>query len=137
MATVAVIRQLPWNGALAWVVASVALALLGIGARAILMPEAAAAGFGVPLSGGEGLIYVQAFGARNVGLSLFASAMIALDQRRVLGVLFICAAVIAMLDGLIVAGHLGFGLGVVRPGVIALLLLFVAAFLLRRNSQAS
>ena len=131
-AVAALTRQLPWKGPLAWVVALVALALLAIGARAMWIPSQAAAGFGVPLSGGEGLIYVQAFGARNIGLSLFALTMVALDQRCALGVLFVCAALIATLDGLIVATHLGLGLGLARPGAIALFLLVVGALLLRR-----
>jgi hypothetical protein len=128
-------RQLPWKGPLAWAVALVALALLAIGVRAMWMPSVAAAGFGVPLSGGEGLIYVQAFGARNIGLSLFALTMVALDQRLSLGVLFVCAALIATLDGLIVATHLGFGPGIARPGAIVLFLLVVAALLLRRVDE--
>jgi hypothetical protein len=124
-------RTLPWNGPLAWIVALVALALLAIGIRAMLAPSAAAAGFGVPLGGAEGLIYVQAFGARNIGLSLFALAMIALDQRRSLGVLFVCAALIAVLDGLILATRLGFGPGLVRHGAIAAVLVLLGVLQLR------
>jgi hypothetical protein len=127
-------RALPWNGRLVWVVALVALALLALGVRAMLAPLAAATGFGVPLGGAEGLIYVQAFGARNIGLSLFALAMIALDQRRALGVLFVCAALIATLDGLILATHLGFDLSLVRPGAIAVVLVVLGARLLRGST---
>ena len=130
-------RTLPWNGPLAWVVALVALALLAIGVRAMLAPSAAAAGFGVPLGGAEGLIYVQAFGARNVGLSLFALAMIGLDQRRALGVLFVCAALIAALDGLILATRLGFDPSLVRPGAIAVVLVVLGARLLRGSTLAA
>jgi hypothetical protein len=131
----ALTRQMPRNSPLTWVVTLIALALLAIGIRAVLMPAAAATGFGVPLSGGEGLVYVQAFGARNIGLSLLALTMIGLDQRRALGVLFVCSALIAMLDGLIVARHLGLSPGLVRPGAIALLLLVVGGFLLRGNTS--
>jgi hypothetical protein len=130
-------RQLRWNDPLAWIVSLVAPALLAIGVRAMLTPSAAAASFGVPLSAAEGLIYVQAFGARNIGLSLFVLAMIALDQRRALGVLFVCAALIAVLDGLILATHLGLGPGLGRPGAIAVVLVVVGSFLLRGNTPAA
>jgi Domain of unknown function (DUF4267) len=124
-------RTLSWDGPLAWIVALAALALLAIGIRAMLAPSAAAAGFGMPLGGAEGLIYVQAFGARNIGLSLFALVMIALDQRRPLGVLFVCAALIAVLDGLILATYLGFGPGLVRHGAIAAVLVLLGVLQLR------
>lgn len=90
-----------------WIALLASLAFLALGLRALLAPAGAAASFGLPLSGGEGLAFVQAFGARNVGLGLVGMALIALDGRRALAVLFLAAAVIAGLDFWIVASQVG------------------------------
>ena len=101
------LRSLPSNAASTWIAALAALAFLGLGLRALLAPTAAAASFGVPLASGDGLAFVRAFGARNIGLSLVALALIALDKRRGLAAVFCAAALIAALDFSIVATRAG------------------------------
>ncbi len=105
--THSVARALPFNAASTWVAAFAALVFLGLGLRALLEPAGAAAFFGVPLSGGDGLAFVRVFGARNVGLSVVALALILLDARLGLAALFFAAALIAGLDFSIVASQAG------------------------------
>ena len=101
------LRSLPSNAASTWIAALAALLFLGLGLRALLAPIAAATSFGVPLASGDGLAFVRAFGARNIGLSLVALALIALDKRRALAAVFCAAALIAALDFSIVATQAG------------------------------
>lgn len=101
------IRSLPSNAASTWIATLAALLFFGLGLRALVAPTAAAASFGVPLLSGDGLAFVRAFGARNIGLSLVALALIALDKRRGLAAVFCAAALIAALDFAIVATQAG------------------------------
>ena len=99
------VRTLPLNAASTWIAMVAALVFLALGLRALVAPVGAAAFFGVPVEEGPGLIFVQVFGARNVGLSVVALALIALDLRRGLAAVFLAAALIAGLDFSIVATH--------------------------------
>jgi len=107
------IRSLPSNAASTWIAVLAALVFLGLGLRALLAPTGAATSFGVPLASGDGLAFVRASGARNIGLSLVALALIVLDVRRGLAAVFCAAALIAALDFSIVATHIG-ALGAVK-----------------------
>ena len=107
------IRSLPSNAAATWIAILAALAFLGLGLRALLAPTGAAASFGVPVVSADGLAFVRAFGARNIGLSLIALTLVALDMRRGLAAVFCAAALIAALDFSIVATHSG-ALGAVK-----------------------
>jgi hypothetical protein len=101
------VRALPFNATSTWVAVAAAVIFLGLGLRALLAPIGAAAFFGVPLAGGDGLAFVQVFGARNIGLSLVALALIFLDARLGLAAVFFAAALIAGIDFSVVASHAG------------------------------
>lgn len=105
--TASPVRTLPLDAVSTWVAGLAAVAFLGIGLRAVLAPAGAAAFFGLPVQAADGLPFVRVFGARNVGLSLLALGLIALDSRAGLAALFLAAAVIAGLDTWIVWGHAG------------------------------
>jgi hypothetical protein len=137
MTATAIKRPLSWRSPMTWLAAIASLAFLAIGARAIVQPLAAAAGFGVPLDPGDGLVFVQAFGARNIGLSVFALLLLLLGQRRSLGLLFACGALIAALDAGIVAVHAGTAAGALRSAAIALVLLAIGAGLIRSASPTT
>jgi len=131
MSADAIARELAWTSPLTWVSLVVLLALFAIGVRAVLAPARASVAFGIPLAEGEDPAYVQAFGARNIGLGLFAALAIVLDEGRSVGVFFLCAAVIALIDAYIVSRHSGFGRSTARPLTIALVLVVIGGFLLR------
>ena len=101
------VRMLPLNTAATWIAALAALIFLALGVRALLAPAGAAAFFGLPVESADGLAFVRAFGARNIGLSLLALTLLALDMRLGLAALFFAAAVIAGLDFSIVATYVG------------------------------
>jgi hypothetical protein len=100
-------RALSWRAVTTWIAVLATMGFLAIGLRALLAPAGASASFGLPLSQGDGLAFVQAFGARNIALSLVGMALIALDGRRGLAALFLAGALIAALDFWIVANHVG------------------------------
>jgi len=124
-------RALPLNAASTWLAALAAIAFLALGVRALVAPAAAAASFGVPVDRGDGLAFVQAFGARNVGLSLVALASIALDLRLGLAALFFAAAVIAGVDFSIVATHEGVSNAAKHVGYVVALAAFGGWFVRR------
>lgn len=115
-------RALPWASPLLWASATLSLLLLAVGVRALIAPGQAAAGYGFPVSSPEAHVFVQAFGARNIGLSLFAIDAIVFDHRSSLAVLFLCAAGIAVIDAGILGQHLGWGAALIRPLAIAAVL---------------
>ncbi|WP_448044287.1 hypothetical protein [Bradyrhizobium liaoningense] len=56
---------------------------------------------------------------------------IVLDERRSVGIRFLCAAVIALINAYIVTEHLGLGPSIARPSIIALGLAVLGGFVLR------
>src|SRR5262245_24199695 len=90
-----------------WIAALAAVVFLALGVRALLAPADAAAFFGVPVHDHDGLAFVRVFGARNIGLSLVALALLALDMRMGLAAVFLATALIASLDFSVVALHAG------------------------------
>lgn len=73
-----------------------------IGLRCLLAPSGGARFFGVPVIDAGGESFVQAMGARNLGLALTAAALIATGMRAGLAGLIAAAALTAALDALIV-----------------------------------
>jgi hypothetical protein len=100
-------RTLPWSAVSTWLAILASLVFLALGMRALLTPAGAASSFGLPVPDASGLSFVRVFGARNIGLSLLALALIVLDIRIGLGVLFLAAGVIAGLDAWIVTSDAG------------------------------
>lgn len=127
-----IFRELPWRSAVTWIACLAVAGFLALGLRALLAPIGAAGSFGVPPPAGDGLAYVQAFGARNIGLALAGLALIVLDQRRSLAVLFLAGALIAGLDFSIVATHAGATQALKHLAYVAGLLGFGLWLMLRR-----
>ena len=126
------VRLLPLHAASTWIAAFAALVFLALGLRALLAPAGAAAFFGLPVTSPDGLAFVQVFGARNIGLSLVALALIALDLRLGLVAVFFAAALIAGLDFAVVATHAGPLRAAKHLGYVAALAAFGLWFALRR-----
>jgi len=80
-----------------------ALVFSGIGVHLLLAPGGGASFFGMPMSNPEGHAFVRTTGARNIGLSLTALALIALDARLGLAAMLVAASIIAGLDAAIVS----------------------------------
>lgn len=120
MTTVAA-RALPWRHPLTWTAVAAAALFFGLGLRAVLAPVAASGTFGVPLEGGDGLAYVQAFGARNMGLALTGLLLVVLDQRRAFAGLLAAAALVAAVDATAVGQHAGLAAAAKHLGYVAAL----------------
>lgn len=104
-----------------------ALAFLVLGLRGVFDPEGAANTFGIAISG-DGLAYMAATGARNVGLALLALAMVYFDLRRALAFLLIAAAIIAAFDFWIVWNAASFGKAAKHIGYVVFLFGFGVFF---------
>lgn len=100
-------RLLPWNAASTWIAAVATVVFFGLGMRAFLDPAGASSFFGIPVTDPSGLAFVQVYGARNMGLSLVALALLVLDVRRGVAAVFLAAALIAGLDFTVVATQSG------------------------------
>lgn len=93
--------------ALRFIAAALGLAFLSIGLREVFSPAGWDASYGVALAGSDGLDFVRAVGARNVGLSLVALAAAALGARSVMVCAYAATCVIAILDFGIVSAASG------------------------------
>jgi hypothetical protein len=100
-------RDLAWRSPLTIVLCLAGIAFLGLGMRTFFMPEAAAAYFGAPSGAPEALVFVKAYGARNIAIALLALTLVWLDQRRVLAALLALAALVAALDASVMFGYSG------------------------------
>ncbi len=101
-------RLLPVRSPLTILLLAASLVFLGRGLRTFFWPAAAAAFYGVPTVSADALVFVKAYGARNVAISLLALALIYLDAAAGVGVLLAAAALVAALDASIMQGHAGF-----------------------------
>ena len=80
-------RNLAWRSPLTIILVLAAVAFLGLGLRAFLIPEAASAFFGAPTTAPEAPVFVKAYGARNIAIALLALTLIRLDLRAPLAAL--------------------------------------------------
>jgi len=101
-------RILPWRAPLTLILVLASVVFLALGLRTFFFPVAASAFYGAPAQTPEALIFVKAYGARNIALSLLALTLIRLDHW--LGVVALLALVagVAGLDALIMHQHAGF-----------------------------
>lgn len=93
------LKELPSPSMLSRIVASIlALGFLVVGISEFLSPTGWDLSFGVPLTGGSGLSYIQALGARNTGLSLLALFTAITGMRAALASVFLIISLIAAMD---------------------------------------
>jgi Domain of unknown function (DUF4267) len=100
-------RDLQWRSPPTIVVAVASVLFLALGARTFFLPEAASAFFGAPATTPEALVFVKAYGARNIAIALTALALIRLDFRPGLVALLAFAALVAALDASVMYGFSG------------------------------
>ncbi|NUP08087.1 MAG: DUF4267 domain-containing protein [Polyangiaceae bacterium] len=87
--------------------------LVLIGARFLLVPEAAAEAFGVPMT--DLTAYPQAKGIRDLVFGVLLGTFFLMRERRAAAVLMLVGSVIAVADGFIVLAARG-----VQPGFLAI-----------------
>jgi Domain of unknown function (DUF4267) len=100
-------RDLQWRSPLTLILMLACILFLGLGARTFFLPEAASAFFGAPATSPEALVFVKAYGARNIAIALTALALIRLDFRPGLVALLAFAALVAALDASVMYGFSG------------------------------
>ena len=100
-------RLLSWSSVTTCMALIAAVAFLVLGLIALVSPTTSSTIFGVPVADGPGLAFVQAMGARTIGLALLAIALVILDLKAGLAALLVSAALIAGLDASIVGNQMG------------------------------
>jgi hypothetical protein len=91
-----------------WLSAFIALAIIAIGTRFWLSPHSAAGAFGVPVGPDPASgAYLSAKGTRDIASGLFTAIFIVNGQPRLLACFLLVAAVIPLVDMLIVLRHGG------------------------------
>ena len=96
------------GGAMKTTVALIGLALLAFGPTALLVPEVAAGGYGVPADTPEARAYLLATAARDVALGCWLLAMLGLGvSRRALAASVLAIALVAASDATILATYTG------------------------------
>jgi hypothetical protein len=87
---------------------AIAVAIIFIGCRFLLAPSTAAAAYGVP-AGAEphARAYLSAKGIRDIASGLFIAVLMAFGSAHALGWFMLAAAVIPIVDGVIVLHHGG------------------------------
>ncbi len=100
-------RNLAWRAPITIILAVASVAFLALALRTFLLPATAAAYYGVATDMPEALVFVKAYGARNIAISLSVMAFLWLDQRKALVVLLAGAALVAALDASIMFGQSG------------------------------
>jgi hypothetical protein len=100
-------RDLQWRSPLTVIVTLASIFFLGLGARTFFLPEAASAFFGAPATAPEALVFVKAYGARNIAIALTALTLVRLDFRPGLVALLAFAALVAALDAVVMFGFSG------------------------------
>jgi Domain of unknown function (DUF4267) len=128
-------RDLIWRSPLTIVIAVASVVFLALGLRTFFFPEAAAAFFGAPSIAPEALVFVKAYGARNIAIALTALALIRLDFRPGLVVLLACAALVAALDALTMHLHAGMAGAAKHIAYVAFLGALAAATALLRPKR--
>jgi uncharacterized protein DUF4267 len=111
----------------------VAVGIIFIGARFIVAPQVAAAGYGVPADAGQPPIraYLTVKGVRDIASGLFVIVVMVAGATHLLGWVILAATIIPLADAAIVMGNGGskaIALGV--HGVTAAVMLGTAALLL-------
>ena len=121
---------------LTWLLVAAAGVFLALGLRAIVDPVGASAFFGAPVADGEGLAFVQAFGARNAALAIVALLLIYQDLPRILGALLFLSSLIACVDAASIVLH--HGAPVLNKHVAYVVVLAgLAAYVVRRATPTS
>jgi hypothetical protein len=110
----------------------IALAIMVIGARFLLAPYVAAAGFGVAIPPGTAAdAYLSVKGIRDIAFGLIAAILIISQSAHLLGSFMLAAAIIPLADAAIVLRHGGskataFGI----HGATAVVMVITSALLL-------
>ncbi len=111
----------------------IAAAIIFIGARFIVAPRVAAAGYGVQLAPGQPTAnaYLSVKGVRDIASGLFVFILMAAGETHLLGWVILAATIIPLADTIIVLGNGGaksIALGV--HGLTAAIMLVTSALLL-------
>ncbi len=129
-------RDLPLRSPLTIVITLASIVFLGLGARTFFLPEIASAFFGAPATAPEALVFVKAYGARNIAIALTALTLIWLDYRPGLVALLTFAALVAALDATVMYGFSGMA-GAAKHLAYVVLLGGLSLMLVRRRRTST
>jgi hypothetical protein len=101
-----------------------ALGLWALGVGALLFPRPSSRGYGIPLEDGEGLIYVQVAGIRDLALGFLVALLLYQHNTAGLQAAMLAGALVAALDFYTVFKKTSFSVALLphSVGVVGLLL---------------
>lgn len=117
---------------LLWLVFGLGVVFTLLGIRALIAPEVASAGFGLPMNTASETAFVQVYGARTIALGLIVVGLAWSSQTRALAVLSTVAATLPFFDLAIILERVAWNADLVRHVVIEAVLVVVATLLWRQ-----
>jgi len=119
----------------AWLAALVSIAILLLGARAILDPVSASASFGLPMHTDTETTFVRVYGARNAFLGALSIGFITQRMIKPLALLFMLATTLPLLDAFVIVSRIGPSHELVRHAAIFVLLVVTSLSLWRLSRE--
>lgn len=123
--------KLKINSPLFWFTFLVPAAIIGLGIDFILNPVGASAGYGIPITDPSAFPYLWVKGIRDIFSGVAVLALLFGADRRTTGIVYAIACFIAIGDGFVILGHLGFAPPIFMHWGTATYMIVVATLLLR------
>ena len=119
------------NSLLFWCTLLIPAAIIGIGINFILNPVGASTAYGVPIHDPAAFPFLWVKGIRDIFSGVVVLTFLFRGDRRTIAILYSLAVFIAVGDGFVILGHLGFAPPIFIHWGTALYMIIVATFLLR------
>jgi len=119
------------NSPLFWFTFLIPAAIIGLGINFILNPVGASAGYGIPIHDPAAFPFLWVKGIRDIFSGVVVLTFLFRGDRRTIAILYSLAVFIAVGDGFVILGHLGFAPPIFIHWGTALYMIIVATFLLR------
>lgn len=112
------------------------LGLIFIGARFLLSPKVAEAGYGIRFNEGGDYSFHYIKGIRDVFSGLLLCSLVAVNERRALAITLLAAIIVPTVDMIIVLNKSYNGILQALPHIIAIIICFVPGIMLLRKKAA-
>jgi len=133
--TLASNEKLQKNSALFWFALFVPVAIIGFGINFLVNPEGASAGFGIPIHDPAAFPYMWIKGIRDIFAGLSVTTLILRGNRRIVAAIYSIAVFIAVGDGFVILGHMGFAPPIFMHWGTATYMAIVALFLHKNGAR--
>ena len=126
--------KLSMNSPLFWFTFLVPAAIIGLGINFIVNPIGASAGFGIPILDPAAFPFMWIKGIRDIFAGVVVLVFLSRGDLRTTATIYSIAVFIAIGDGFVILGHLGFAPPIFIHWGTAVYMSIVAAFLHRKKN---